>query len=70
MTKDKARDCYLLDPTDYGYAEKQMRGCTEYYNGTAAQRKKIDRRHHFEDGWEKELRLDHDKRKTKVQCLS
>ena len=59
MTLDKAHDCWLLDSEDFEYAECQKDRWAKYHNGTAAARKKVG-------PWKKDIRLGHDKRKTKL----
>ena len=59
MTLDEVHDCWLLDSEDFQYAERQKERGAEHLNGTAAARKK-------EGPWQQDIRLGHDKRKTKL----
>ena len=59
MTQDKARHCYLLEQTDHGYSEKQLKRWSDYQNGTEAQRRRLG-------SWKKDVREGHDQQKTKV----
>ena len=59
MTFDKDNDCWLLNPTDSEYAEKQMQRFSKYHNSTPAQQAK-------QGEWNKDVRVGHDSMKTKV----
>ena len=59
MHLDTEHDCWLLDQSDYHYAETQMQKWSAYQNGTQASRNRAGE-------WVKDIRECHDKLKTKV----
>lgn len=59
MTLDTAHDCWLLDNADFDYAERQRARWDQYHNATEAAHKR-------KGPFQKDVRKDHDKLKTKV----
>ena len=59
MTVDCEHDCWLLDPADFDYVEKQRDRWPKYQNSTLEERELLM-------DWEKDVRKGHDKMKTKV----
>ena len=60
MTLDKENDCWELNPEDFEYAESQRKRYAEHHAP------KKGRKSNLKEEWTKDVRKDHDSKKTKV----